>query len=329
MRRRVFIALLGSALTTCPVAALGQTVDRVRRIGFLSTSAEDDAEAAKRLVAFKLRLQELGWTEGKDLRIDVRFGNNNGERIRQAAAELVEVVPDAIVSTTSTTTRALMNATGNIPIVTAVSGDPIALEFTKNLSHPTENITGFTTFNDTLAAKRFEMLHEIVPTMHIAALMWVPVNPQQVLLEAQTKEAAQTLGIELLSLPIKTANDISPALSMAKNQHASAIIVAADPLTIGNGRAIVDGCLSLKLPAIHTYAFETKNGALMSYGIDIVESYRRTAEYIDRILKGTKIADLPFQEPTRLTLAINLQTARAIGIKVPSTLLALAGEVIE
>jgi putative tryptophan/tyrosine transport system substrate-binding protein len=329
MKRREFFSLLGSALAMWPVAALAQTVDRVRRIGFLSTSAEDDAEAAKRLAAFKLRLQELGWTEGKNLRIDVHFGNNNGERIRQAGTELIEAAPDAIVSTTSTTTRALMNATGNIPIVAAVSGDPIALGFTKSLSYPTGNITGFTTFNDTLAAKRFEMLHEIVPTMHIAALMWVAVNPQQALLETQTKEAAQTRGIELLSLPIKTANDISPALAMAQNQHASAIIVAADPLTTGNARVIIEGCLSLKLPAIHTFAFEAKNGALMSYGIDIVESYRRTAEYTDRILKGTKIADLPFQEPTRLTLAINLQTARAIGIKVPSTLLALADEVIE
>jgi putative tryptophan/tyrosine transport system substrate-binding protein len=329
MRRREFIALLGSALAMWPVAALAQTVNRVRRIGFLSSSAEEDVEAAKRLAAFRLRLQELGWTEGKNLQIDVRFGYNNGERIRQAATELIEVAPDTIVSTTSTTTRALMNATGNIPIVAAVSGDPIALGFTENLSHPTGNITGFTTFNDTLAAKRFEMLHEIVPTMHIAALMWVPVNPQQALLETQTKQAAQTLGIELLSLPIKAANDILPALAMAQNQHAAAIIVAADPLTTANSHAIIERCVSLKLPAMHTFAFETKNGALMSYGIDLVENYRRTAEYTDRILKGTKVADLPFQEPTRLTLAINLQTAHAIGVKVPSTLLALADEVIE
>jgi putative ABC transport system substrate-binding protein len=329
VKRREFIALLGGGAAAWPIAVLAQAVDRVRSIGFLSTSGEDDAEAKRRLAAFKLRLQELGWTEGKNLRIDVRFGNNNGERIRQAATELTEVAPDVIVSTTSTTTRALMNATGNIPIVAAVSGDPIALEFTKNLSKPTGNITGFTTFNDTLAAKRFEMLQEIVPTMHIIALMWVPENPQQALLETQTKEAAHTRGIELLSLPIRKANDISSALAMAQNQQASAIIVAADPLTIGNGRAIIEGCLSLKLPAMHTFASETMNGALMSYGIDIVESYRRTAEYADRILKGTKIVELPFQEPTRLTLAINLKTARAIGLDVPPSLLARADEVIE
>jgi putative tryptophan/tyrosine transport system substrate-binding protein len=329
MRRRDLIALLGSALAMWPVAPLAQTVNRIQRIGFLATGAEDDAEAAKRLAALKLRLQELGWTDGKNVQIDVRFAYNDGERVRQAAIELIEVAPDVIVSTTSMTTRALVNATGNIPIVAAVSGDPIALGFTKSLSHPTGNITGFTTLNDTLAAKRFEMLREIVPTMRTAALIWVPANPQQVILETQTKEAAKTLGIELLSLPIKAANDIPTALAMAQNQHAAAIIVAADPLTVANGRVIVEGCVSMKMPAIHTYAFETKNGALMSYGIDLVENYRRTAGYVDRILRGTKIADLPFQEPTRLTLAINLQTARAIGVNVPSTLLALADEVIE
>lgn len=211
----------------------------------------------------------------------------------------------------------------------AVSGDPIDLGFTKNLSHPTANVTGFTTFNDTLAAKRFEMLREVVPVTRTAALIWVPANPQQILLEKQTKEASQALGIKLVSLPIREASDIPPALAMAHDQGASAIIVAADPLTTTNGRAIIDGCLSLKLPAMHTFAFETKNGALMSYGIDTVENYRRTAEYADSILKGVKIADLPFQEPTRLTLAINLQTARMIGVLVPSTLLTLADEVIE
>src|SRR5450759_1621549 len=266
MRRREFITFFGGAAATWPVAAFAQTATRVRRIGVLSNSAEGDPEGAKRLAAFRLRLQELGWTEGKNVQIDVRFAYNDAERLRQAVAELIKATPDAIVSTTSTTTRALMNATENIPIVAAVSGDPIALGFTKNLSRPTRNVTGFTTFNDTLAAKRFEMLREVVPTMRTAALIWVPVNPQQVLLEKQTKEASQTLGIELLSLPINVANDILPALAMAHDQHASAVIVAADPLTTANGRAIIEGCISLKLPAMHTFASETKDGALMSYG---------------------------------------------------------------
>jgi putative ABC transport system substrate-binding protein len=328
MRRREFLALLGSALAPWPMAALAQTSGRLRRIGFLTNWPEADAEGAKRLAAFKLKLQEQGWAEGKNLQIDIRYVYNN-ERVQQAATELSEAAPDAIISTTSTTTRALMNATATIPIVAVTSGDPISLGFTKNLSHPTGNVTGFTTFNETLTAKRFGMLHEIVPAMRIAALMWVPANPQQVLLEKQTRAAAQVLGIELVSLPIKTADDIAPALAMAQNQQASAIIVAADPLTGANGRAIIDGCVTLKMPAMHTFPFETRNGALISYGIDVTDNFRQSAEYADRILKGAKIVDLPFQEPTRLTLSINLQTARAIGIKVPPTLLALADEVVE
>jgi putative ABC transport system substrate-binding protein len=173
------------------------------------------------------------------------------------------------------------------------------------------------------------MLHEIVPGMRSAALIWVAANPQQALLEIQTKEAARGLGIELLSLPIKVADDIPAALTSMRDLKVSALIVAADPLTVNNGRTIVDGCIAMKLPAIHTFVSEARNGALISYGIDVLDSYRRTAEYIDLILKGTKLVDLPFQQPTRFTLVINLKTARAIDAKVPPTLLALADEVIE
>jgi putative ABC transport system substrate-binding protein len=268
MRRREVIALAIS-LAVWPAAAFAQGGGRQGRVGFLGTWGAGDFEGTARLDRFRLRLRELGWTDGKNLQIAVRFGENNGERIRQAAAELIGLAPEAIVSTTSTTTRALMEAGGNTPIVAALSGDPIALGFTKNLSQPTANVTGFTTFNDTLAAKRLEMLHEIVPAMRMVALMWVPVNPQQALLEIQTRAAARRLGIELLSLPIKAAGEISAALASARQQDASALIVAADPLTVANGRLIVDGCISMKLPAMHTFVSEAKNGALMSYGIDV------------------------------------------------------------
>jgi putative tryptophan/tyrosine transport system substrate-binding protein len=294
MRRREVI-FLTLPLAIWPAAAFAQAGGRQRRIGFLGTWGEGDVDGPPRMERFRSRLRELGWTEGTNLQLTVRFGDNKGERIRQAAAELVALAPDAIVSTTSTTTRALMEAGGNIPIVAAVSGDPIALGFTKNISQPTANVTGFTTFNDTLAAKRFEMLHEIVPAMRVAALMWVAVNPQQALLEIQTREAAKGLGIELLSLPIKAAFDIPAAFISMRDQKVSALIVAADPLTVNNGPAIVDACIAMQLPAMHTFASEARNGALMSYGIDILDSYRRTAEYIDLILKGTKIVDLPFQ----------------------------------
>jgi putative ABC transport system substrate-binding protein len=329
MRRRDFIFCSTVPLALWPWGALAQTAGGARRIAFLATWLENDEEGTKRLAALKLRLQELGWTEGKNFQLDVHYGNNNGERIRQAATEIATLVPDLIISSTSTTTTALMHTTGTIPIVAAVSGDPVVLGFSKDLSRPTGNITGFTTFNDELAAKRFEMLHEIVPGMRTVALIWVPINPQQGLLEVQTREAARRADIELVSLPVKATDDIASALATAQNREVSALIVAADPLTVGYSRQIIERCISMKLPAMHTFVSEARLGALMAYGIDVVESYRRTADYADRILKGTKVASLPFQQPSRFTLAINLQTARAIGVKLPATLLALADEVIE
>jgi len=322
MRRREFITLVGSA-AVWPAMAPAQTTDRVRAIGVLATFAETDPN----LVTFKNRLQELGWTQAK-LRIATRVAED-GERVRTSAAELVALAPDAILSTTSTTARALLDATSTIPIVSAVTGDPIALGFTRSMSRPTGNITGFTTFNDTVASKRLEMLREMVGSMDKTALMWVPVNPQQVLLAKQTEEAAKGLGIALLSLPLNSADDIAPALAKAESAQVQAIVVAADPLTVANARAIIDECTARGLPSMHTFVFETRRGALMSYGADLSENYRLAAGYIDQILRGAKVADLPFQEPTRLSLSINLGTARSLRIAVPPSLLARADEVIE
>ena len=328
MRRREVLALT-MALVLRPASAFAQAGSRLRRVGFLGTWGEMDVEGTPRLERFRARLKELGWTEGANLELAIRYGYNKGERIQQGAAELMALSLDAVVSTTSTTTRALMDAGGNTPIVAAVSGDPIALGFTKNLSQPTANVTGFTTFNDTLAAKRFEMLHEIVPAMRTAALIWAAANPQQALLESQTRQAAKGLDIELLSLPVRSADDVAAAMAGLRDKKVAALIVAADPLTVANGRIIIDECIAMKLPAMHTFLSEAKNGALMAYGIDVMDSYRRTAEYVDQLLKGKRVADLPFQEPTRFTLAINLKTARAIDVSIPATVLALADEVIE
>ena len=325
MRRREFIALLGGAAAG-PMPARAQQTERIRRVGVLTNYPKTDLEEQRRLAAIKTRFQELGWVDGRNLRIDVHFA---AERVAMAAAELVASAPEAIISTTSTTARSLLDATTNIPIVSAVTGDPIALGFTTNMSKPTGNITGFTTFNDTVAAKRLQLLREMVGTVRKVALMWAPANPQQLLLEKQTEAAAKTLGIELVSLPLKSGGEIEPALAKAELERAEALMVAADPLTLANGRTIIDGCISRGLPAMHSFAFETRDGALMAYGIDLLDNYRRAADYIDHILRGAKISDLPFQEPTRLTLSINLRTARSIRITVPPTLLARADEVVE
>jgi len=328
MQRRAFITLLGGAAAAWPLAARAQQ-PRMPLIGFLNPYPETDPDLNDLLLAFKLRLRERGWTDGQNLRIDVRFVGHDYEAARVAALELAALAPVAIVSTTSTTNRALMDATRKIPVIAAVIGDPIALGFTNSMSRPTANLTGFTTFNDTLAGKRLEMLREMIPNLRKAALLWVPINPQQVHLEKQSIEAAKAAGLDLLSLPLKAAGDIAPALVTAETEQATAVIVAADPLTLVNDRAIIDECLKRRLPAMHTFFFEARHGALMAYGIDISENYRRAADYVDRTLKGAKVADLPFQEPTTLTLAVNLRTARAMQIAVPPTLLALATEVIE
>ncbi len=329
MRRRDFIKGIAGSASAWPLAAQAQQAERVQRVGVLTNYSENDGEATKRITVLKQGLQELGWSEGKNLKTDVRFAGSDAVRLRSDASQLIALSQNVIVSTTSTTTRMLLDMTSDIPIVAAVSGDPIALGFTKSLSQPTGNVTGFTTFNDTLAAKRFEMLREVIPAMRKVALLWVSANPQQVLLEKQTERAAASFEIELLSLPIETATDITPALAKAQSQRVAALIVAADPLTTSNHRAIIEECLARKMPAMHTFVFEAENGALISYGIDLADNFRRTAEYVDRILRGTKIADLPFQEPTRITLAINMRTARALGINVPALLLATADEVIE
>lgn len=325
MRRREFIALLGVAAAG-PMPAQAQQTERIRRVGVLTNYPESDFEERRRLAALKTRFRELGWLDGRNLRIDIRFA---GEHVASAAAELIASAPDAIISTTSTAARALLDATTSIPIVSAVTGDPIALGFTTNMSKPTGNITGFTTFNDTVAAKRLQLLREMVGAVRKVALMWAPANPQQLLLEKQTEAAARTLGIELVSLPLKSGDDIAPALAKAKLEQAEALLVAADPLTLASSRTIIDGCISRGLPAMHSFVFETRDGALMAYGIDLLDNYLRAADYIDHILRGARIFDLPFQEPTRLTLSINLRTARSIGIMVPPALLARADDVIE
>jgi putative ABC transport system substrate-binding protein len=328
MRRRDFIKVIAGSAAAWPIAARAQQL-AMPMIGFLNPYPETDPDLNEWLLAFKARLQERGWTDGRNLRIDIRFVGHDDEPARKAAAELIALAPAAIVSTTSTTNRAVFDATRSTPIVAAVIGEPVALGFTNSLSRPSANITGFTTFNDALAGKRLELLREMIPNIRKAALLWVPVNPQQVLLAKQTTDAAQTAGLELLSLPLKVADDIAPALAKAETEQVTAVIIAADPLTLTHHRAIIEECMVRKLPAMHTFVFEVRHGALMGYGVDVAENYRRAADYVDRILRGAKIADLPFQEPTKMTFAINLRTARAIQIAVPSSLIAFAADVVE
>jgi putative tryptophan/tyrosine transport system substrate-binding protein len=237
--------------------------------------------------------------------------------------------PDVIVSAAAISARALTDATHDIPIVMALVGDPVELGLTRSMARPTRNVTGFTTGHDTLAAKRLELLLEVVPTVRKVGFLWVPTNVQHRLVEERTRQAAAALNVELMSLPVTTAEEISAAIARAENGGKTALLTAADPLIVRNRRMIIDECLLLNLPSMHSYSFEVRDGALMSYGSDVGEDYERTAVYVDRLLKGAKVADLPFQEPTHIVLTLNLRTARSIGLTIPPSLLARADEVIE
>jgi putative ABC transport system substrate-binding protein len=274
-------------------------------------------------------LKALGYVEGRNIAYEVRSAGREPERLPELARELVAKKPDVIVSAAAIAARALTAATRDIPIVMALIGDLVALGFTKSIARPSGNVTGFTTGNDTVAGKRLELLLDMVPKAQKVALLWVSTNEQHRLVYERARQAAAKLKIELLSLPVTDAEDIPRAIVTAEKQRAAGVLIAADPLTVRNRRSIIDECLLRDLPAMHNYTFEVRDGALMSYGSDIGEDYGRAAAYVDRILKGAKVADLPFQEPTHIGLAINRSTAHSIGLTIPPSILLRADEVIE
>jgi putative ABC transport system substrate-binding protein len=328
MKRRTLLALIGGTAviglalkaSTAPLHAQS----RAHRVGILFPAGE--APGFRKLSD---ALRQLGYVEGRNIAYDVRAAGTDVERLPALARELVAGKPDVLVSAAAIAANALTSATRDIPIVMALIGDPVALGFTTSLARPTGNVTGFTTGHDTLAAKRLELLLEFVPAAKQVALLWVPTNVQHGLVQQWTHRAAAALSIKLLSLPVTSAEEISNAIAIAENERAAALLIAADPLIIRNRRTIIDECLLRNLPAMHSYSFEVRDGALMSYGSGVGEDYERAAVYVDRILKGAKIAELPFQEPTHIGLTINLRTARSIGLTVPTSLLVRADEVIE
>lgn len=322
MRRRDFLMLLGAV--AAPSGARAQPAARVHRVGVLFPAG--DTPGLGDLVE---ALARLGYAEGRNIAYEVRAAEREAERLPRLARELVAGRPDVIVSATEPAGSALAEATRDIPIVLALVGDPVALGLTQSMARPTGNVTGFTTGHDTVVGKRLELLREMVPGLRKVALLWVRDNAQHRLVAERTHQAAAALDIELMSLPVTDAEDIPPLIARAEEERAAGLIVAADPLIVSNRRTIIDECLLRDLPAMHSYSLEVRDGALMSYGSDVGEDYARAAAYVDRILKGARVAELPFQEPTQIGLAINLRTARSMRLTVPPSLLVRASEVVE
>jgi len=322
MRRREFITLLGGVATVWPLSLYAQSTPRV---GILLNGGA----VLSRDLDFVRELARLGHIEGRNVIYEVRAAEGESSRLPKLALELVATKPDVIVGSAAPAAAALFGATRTIPIVMTVIGDPIALGLTGSISRPTHNVTGFTISSSSLAAKRLELLHGMVPALHKVAYLWVPANPLATVFEPQVRKAAGMLGIKLVSLPLISEADIASSFSRVDEEQVAAVLVEGDPLTLKLSVSIADECLVRNLPAIHTWPMEARQGALISYGPAAIENIPPAAVYVDRILRGTKVAELPFEEPTQIKLVINLRTARSIGFTFPTALLARADEVIE
>ena len=325
MKRREFITLLGGA-AAWPVAVHAQQPGKLRTIGFsgLSTrSAESELVAA-----FAQRLHELGWIENRTMTIEYRWSEGRAERFAQIAAEFVRLKVEVIVASGTPLVLAAKQATSVIPIVFMRAGDPVANGLVASLAQPGGNVTGLSVQSRELAAKRLELLQEIVPGLRRVAILANVGNAFSIIELAEAQAVARTLGLEFDTLEIRRAEDIAPALESIKGR-AEALDVIPDGLVDANKIRINTSALAARLPTVHGYRHYVEAGGLMSYGANLPDIYRRCADYVDKILRGATPGDIPVEQPTRFDLIINLTTAKGLGIEVPPTLLTRADEVIE
>jgi ABC-type uncharacterized transport system substrate-binding protein len=328
MQRRAFITLLGGAATVWPLMARAQQAERVQRIGVLSGSAADDPDNNVRIAAFVQALQQLGWTDGHNVRIDFRFAAGNAENYRKYAAELAALAPDVIL-TPGGSFAPMLQATRTVPIVFAFAIDPVGIGFVETLSRPGGNATGFLLFEFSLNAKWMELLKEIAPGVTRAAVLRDSTTTVGVGQFAVIQSVAPALGVEVSPINLHDAGEIERGVSAFARSGNGGLIVTASPVASVHRDLIVALAARHKLPAVYYDRLFVTGGGLTSYGADFADQYRRAAGYVDRILKGAKPADLPVQAPTKYDLAINLKAAKALGLTVPRALLARADEVIE
>ena len=326
MRRREFITLLGGAAASLPLTARAQQSSEMRRIAVLASGNADDQGLKSALAAFQQRLQQLGWTDGQNLRIDLRRGEGDEEKIRKYSGELAALAPDVILALGSSTVGQLLQATRVVPIVFVFVPDPVGSGFVNSLSRPGGNATGFMAFEYSLSAKWLELLKQISPGVQRAAVLWDPGIPAGIGQFAVIQSVAPSLGVEVNPINLR---DVEQGLAAFARSAGGGLIVTASGLAVARRDLIVTLAAQHNLPAVYNYRGFVAAGGLISYGADLVNQFRLAAGYADRILKGEKPADLPVQAPAKYELAINLKTAKALGLDVPPTLLSRADEVIE
>jgi putative ABC transport system substrate-binding protein len=328
MRRREFITLIGSAAVV-PLVAGAQPSESMRRVGVLMSTAADDREGQARIGAFRQGLQKLGWIEGQNVRLDIRWGGGDADLDRRFAAELVALTPDVILATASSTVAALQGATRTVPVVFAHAVDPVAAGFVDSLARPGGNATGFVLFEYGISAKWLELLKEIAPSVTRAGVLRDPAMAAGTGQFGALQSVAPSFGVELSPVNVRDAGEIERVVTAFARSSNGGLIVTASPLATLHRDLIVALAARHKLCAVYNLRLFVTAGGLISYGSDVPDLLRRAAGYVDRILKGEKPADLPVQAPTKFEMVVNIKTARALGITVPPSLLARADEVIE
>ena len=327
MRRREFIALISGAIA-CPMVVRAQQQAKVRRIGYLGVTSTSDRP--RLLDAFRQRLLELGWVEGQNIVLDYRFAEGRLDQLPQLAADMVLLKVDVIVSLGTQGVTAAKNATETIPIVMIAVRDPVGIGLIASLARPGGNVTGVSGYAGLESvAKQLEFLKEMVPGASSVAILANPTNAYHQLAIKEVNIAAKALGVQLQLLEARDASDFDRAFAAMAKERVRALLILSDVIFNSHGSRLADLAASMRLPTANAVRESVEAGGLMSYGPSFLNSYRRSAEYVDKILKGAKPADLPVEQPTKFELVINLQTAKTLGIEIPPTLLSRADEVIE
>jgi putative ABC transport system substrate-binding protein len=329
MNRRDFITLLTGTAAAWPLAARAQQGDRVRRIGVLMPGDENDPESKLRVSSFTQALAAMGWTDSRNVRIDLRWQGDDANRIRALAKELIGLQPDIMVTNGAAATVAVQRETRTIPIVFAVGGDPVADGIVARLNQPGGNITGFANLEATLGGKWLELLSEIAPGLKQVAIMFNPDFPPASTFMPSFETAARSLKVVSITAPVHSDAEIETAIIALGREPGGGLFVVTDAFTLAHRASIISAAARNNVPAVYNHSFFVTDGGLLFYGADRVDTFRRAATYVDRILRGEKPGDLPVQFPTKFEMVVNLKTAKALGLTVPQSILLRADEVIE
>ena len=328
MKRRDFITLIGGAVAS-PVSANAPQSERARRVGILMPYAKGDAENEARVQTLKQKLADLGWLEGRNIQFDERWTMDNMDEIRAQAASLMASTPDVVVATGGRVVPILMQLSNSIPIVLPGASDPVRMGYVKTLARPGGNVTGFASFEISMLAKSIEILKRIAPAVVRVGLIYNPDNPNSIVYRQTVEAASGPLDIDPIAFPIRRLDDIDRGITSLANGQKSGAFFLPDLTTLGLRTEIVELAARHQLPAMYWDPSFAKIGGLAYYGVDRIELWRHSATYVDRILHGEKAGELPFQQPTKYELIINLKTAKSLALTVPQSLLATADEVIE